>query len=46
MNIDEKSSTKSQQTESKNILKISYIMAKLAFSYGCKDSSTFANQSM
>ena len=33
-------------TESNNILKTSYIMTKWALSQGCKDSSTFANQSM
>ena len=46
MNMDAKSSTKFQQTESNNILKISYVMTKWALSQGCKDSSVFANQSM
>ena len=42
----QKSSTKFYQTESNNILKRSYIMAKCALSQGCKDSSIFANQPM
>ena len=46
MNIDEKSLTKFQQTESNNILKRSYIMTKWVLSQECKDSSIFSNQSM
>ena len=45
MNIDAKILNKIL-TESNNILKRSYIMTKWALSQGCKDSSTFASQSV
>ena len=46
MNIDAKTSTTCYQTEFKNTLESSYAMIKLGLFQGCKDSSTYANQSM
>ena len=46
MDIDAKILNKIQQTESNNILIISYIMTKWALSQGCKDSLISTNQSI